>query len=341
MVNGSPASRVDLVGQLVDAVAHARRDLAEPVRVHLDAGGLHLREHADERQLDLAEQPLEAELDEARPLSLGHAPREGGARGRGGLGRRPLDELGAVLGAGEREQRALLLRPLRREQVGGHGGVEGRPRRRVHEARLRLGVVHHGVPCQQPERAGPDRVGRRHQARVAAGVRGHDEAACVAVAARLEGERGLRLLEQGRHRPDVRLRREPHQRAADAGRRRLGRAGIARRSRAAGGAGCGTRSARRRRRPVSTGSRYPHVVTTSTRSCSSGTSQTMVASCSERRAAASCSTRSARRLSDLTSSSRRYISSMDPNCCSSCAAVFSPMPGTPGMLSEVSPLRPM
>ena len=53
----------DLVAELVDAVAHARRDLAEPVRVHLDAGGLHLREHAHERQLDLAEQPLEAELD--------------------------------------------------------------------------------------------------------------------------------------------------------------------------------------------------------------------------------------------------------------------------------------
>ena len=29
-----------------------------------------------------------------------------------------------------------------------------------------------------------------------------------------------------------------------------------------------------------------------------------------------------------------------PNCCSSCAAVLSPIPGTPGMLSDVSPLSP-
>ena len=201
----------DLVAELVDAVAHARRDLAEPVRVHLDAGGLHLGEDAHERELDLAEEPLEAELEQARPLRLGHAPREGGARGRGGLGRRPFDELRAVLGAGEREQRALLLRPLRREQVGRHGGVERRPGRGVHEPGLRLGVVRHGVAGQQPQRRRAAGVGRRHQAGAAAGVRGDGEA--FAVAARLEGQRGLPFLEQGRHRADVRLGGHAHERA--------------------------------------------------------------------------------------------------------------------------------
>ena len=62
-----------LVAELVDPVAHPGGDLAQPVRVHLDAGGLHLREDAHERKLDLAEEPLEAELDEARPL--GRPPR--------------------------------------------------------------------------------------------------------------------------------------------------------------------------------------------------------------------------------------------------------------------------
>ena len=35
------------------------------------------------------------------------------------------------------------------------------------------------------------------------------------------------------------------------------------------------------------------------------------------------------------------MASNEPNCWMSAAAVFSPMPGTPGMLSEVSPFRPM
>jgi hypothetical protein len=33
--------------------------------------------------------------------------------------------------------------------------------------------------------------------------------------------------------------------------------------------------------------------------------------------------------------------SSEPNFCSSCEAVFSPIPGTPGMLSEVSPRSPI
>ena len=72
---------VDAVGELVDAVAHARRDLAETIRVHAHAGLLHAREHAHERQLDLAEELLETEVEEPRPLGRGDAPRARRASG--------------------------------------------------------------------------------------------------------------------------------------------------------------------------------------------------------------------------------------------------------------------
>ena len=50
-----PGETDDLVVQLVDTVAQPGRDLAQAVGVHLDAGRLHLGEHAHHRQLDLAE----------------------------------------------------------------------------------------------------------------------------------------------------------------------------------------------------------------------------------------------------------------------------------------------
>ena len=42
-----------------------------------------------------------------------------------------------------------------------------------------------------------------------------------------------------------------------------------------------------------------------------------------------------------SSSACAITSSSEPYCATSCAAVLSPIPGTPGMLSDVSPLRPM
>ena len=212
---------------LVDAVAHARRDLAEPVRVHLDAGGLHLREHAHERQLDLAEQPLEAELDEARPLRLGHAPREERRawprRPRPPAPRRARAPSSAPASA---NRRALLLRPLRREQVGGHGGVEGRARRRVREARA---APWRRAPRRAPPAARASRpacVGRRRQARPR-----RRRARPPTRPASSPSPRGSKasaaspFSSSGGQRPDVRLRREPHQRAAHAGRRRAAACG--------------------------------------------------------------------------------------------------------------------
>ena len=57
---------MDAVAQLVDTLAHASGDLAQTVWVHLDAGRLHLREDAHQRQLDLAEEAAELELVETR-----------------------------------------------------------------------------------------------------------------------------------------------------------------------------------------------------------------------------------------------------------------------------------
>ena len=42
-----------------------------------------------------------------------------------------------------------------------------------------------------------------------------------------------------------------------------------------------------------------------------------------------------------SSSACAITSSSDPYCATSCPAVLSPIPGIPGMLSEVSPLSPM
>ena len=249
----------DLVVQLVDAIAQTGRDLAEPVRVHLDAGGLHLRQHVHQRQLDLAEEAFEAELDEPRALGRGHAPREHRARGRGRLGARALDQHGAVVGAGQGEQGALLLGQLRREQVGGHRRVEGRPARRRRVARLRLGVVHDGVRREQPQRGQPVGAGGGHLHGLAAGVDGDGEAV-RAVLPRLERPRPFR---RARAPPPAGPRRA-RARGARRGRqprwgrprrrrqrRRSARRAPARRRRprpAAGAAGRGTRTSRRLRR---------------------------------------------------------------------------------------------
>ena len=71
------------------------------------------------------------------------------------------------------------------------------------------------------------------------------------------------------------------------------------------------------------------------------TSVTIVASCFETRASSACSVRFCLRFAPEISSTAPSTPSRSPNCCSSWAAVLSPIPGTPGMLSEVSPLSPM
>ena len=71
------------------------------------------------------------------------------------------------------------------------------------------------------------------------------------------------------------------------------------------------------------------------------TSKCIVASCFEIRASSACSVRFCFRFGPEISSMLSSTPSTEPYCCSSCEAVFSPIPGTPGMLSEVSPLSPI
>ena len=77
----------------------------------------------------------------------------------------------------------------------------------------------------------------------------------------------------------------------------------------------------------------------SSRSSSIGASVRIVATRRLSRASSTC----ARRFSPilpLTSSACAMTSSSEPYCTISAAAFLGPMPGTPGMLSEESPLRP-
>ncbi len=85
-------------------------------------------------------------------------------------------------------------------------------------------------------------------------------------------------------------------------------------------------SARRSYRPVRAASR----------SSWSGRSVTMRPTWRLMKASARCSSRRSRSL-PFTSSRCSYIASSVPNCWRRATAVFSPTPGTPGRLSEVSP----
>ena len=70
-MNSCPACLVDLALELGDLLLHAGADLGQPLGVEPQADPLHLREHLDQRHLDLVQQLLDAELDQARALALG------------------------------------------------------------------------------------------------------------------------------------------------------------------------------------------------------------------------------------------------------------------------------
>ena len=148
----------ELVGpgfELLDPLAQARRDLAHPVLVDLDARDLHRGEHGRERELDLAVERLHAALAHARE------ERPGEPRGRGGAADERLGLLlGGRIGA---ELEAVLRRQL----------VEGvRRARRLDQVReqqrvllrgdaLRLGVVDDEGPVRFGRTAETRRRGRR------------------------------------------------------------------------------------------------------------------------------------------------------------------------------------
>ncbi|MNN15298.1 hypothetical protein D3C81_1284000 [compost metagenome] len=72
---------------------------------------------------------------------------------------------------------------------------------------------------------------------------------------------------------------------------------------------------------------------------STGTSRKMVASCLLMRASSAWFTKFSF-IFPFNSSVWASTSSTEPNWCSNFRAVFSPIPGTPGILSEVSPISP-
>ena len=309
------------------------RDRLQLLRVELDAGLLGLAQDVHERQLDVVHQVRQAALLDLRALGL----RE----------RVDQDGVGRELVAGVGGDPALLGELVERvaaagrvEQVAGDGGVEDEVRRDVAE---RLGVVgdHRAV-------AG----GLDHGRRVVGLPRERD------VAARVGGVAPHRLARDQLALGDLRRRERDHQLVA------LHARDVARDAREAGldldrrdvlGArdrlelgglerllepASGSRSSQSRktvRRFVRSGVR----VNSASRSMSIGTSRTIVASCFDIRALSACSVRFCLRLAPVIWSMLESTPSRSPNFCSRSAAVLSPMPGTPGMLSLVSPLRPM
>ena len=205
---------VDAVAQLVDGVAHASRDLAQPVGVHLDTRGFHLCQHTHERQLDLTQEPAQLEVFETNGLLVSHPPGQHGARSSVSLALGAVDHLG-LLDAGQLEE--AHLRQLRAKQIGRDGRVESRPGRRLREARVRLGVMGDDVLCQQPETGPLLFAHSRCLHGLATGVDGGDPGRFLDVAGRRlfvrvgsrEGQRGLLLLQDRRQRPEAVLDDQP------------------------------------------------------------------------------------------------------------------------------------
>ena len=121
----------DVALELCDVGADAGRDGLELFRVELDPGLLGLPEDADERELDLVEQALQASLLDLRSLPVGELVDEDGGGGEvvAGVGGDP-----ALLG--ELVERVAAARRV--QQVAADRGVEHEVRRDLGE---RLGVV--------------------------------------------------------------------------------------------------------------------------------------------------------------------------------------------------------
>ena len=111
------ADRELLAGELEDLLLQGRDPLAEPgadlgkaLGVQLQAFALHRRQHLDQRQLDLAEELLQPQLLDPRPLLLGQGGDEARFLGRLETGL----ELLARAPAGRRPRRLSRQRRPRR-----------------------------------------------------------------------------------------------------------------------------------------------------------------------------------------------------------------------------------
>ena len=166
-----PGVLVDLSLELGDLLLHAGADLREPVGVELQPDPLHLRQHLDQRHLDLVQQLLDPELDQARALALGELAGEPRVDRRiaGGVALIRGEAQLPLLGPGRRRGEAcvsgelvqLVRSPGGVDQVGGHHRVVGEvqalgPRRREQAARA---VAAQLLDVVADERVGPQ-IGR-------------------------------------------------------------------------------------------------------------------------------------------------------------------------------------
>ncbi len=348
------ADRELLAGELVDVVLELRRSgrrRRSPTRPSLSTSSFTpsrsiSAQHVDQRQLDLVEQRCRPRLD-PRPRSQ----RARAATRASSTDRRversgrsaPVASPAAPRCPPRSAARAsAYLRPRRVDQVGGdHRVVLERPRatpaRRdgfqpcPHLRRRSVSVV--GAIRARAARRRPARAGRRRRPDQAPRRPSRPSAAArprrpQRVAVGQPGELGRRA-----RLATVRPRRPVSRRGP----------GRPRAQRLLERAGHGSRSSNSRRRSRAGASDRARRPSTSARSSRSRSSRCSVASCFEIRASARrCSCRFSLRLApEILSMLVSTALERRRTPASSCAAVLSPMPGTPGMLSEVSPLSPM
>ena len=113
------ADRELLLGQLVDLLlqggdplAEAGADLGQALGVELQPLALHRREDVDQRQLDLAQQRLQAELLDARALGLGERGDQARLLGRVEARLALLVERELAVVGAPRPRRRLAARPI-------------------------------------------------------------------------------------------------------------------------------------------------------------------------------------------------------------------------------------
>ena len=179
-----PGQLVDLLFQGRDPLAEAGADLGQALGVELQPLALHRGEDVDQRQLDLGQQVLEAELLDARALNLGQGGDKARLLGRveTGLALLPVERELAVIGVARRsgsrgdadpsvgsQLGQLVGATLRLQQVGGEHRVVVEPQldplaggsgeQPVAAAAERLGVVGDERP------GGPSPPPARHESR--------------------------------------------------------------------------------------------------------------------------------------------------------------------------------
>ena len=332
IVNSVPArsqiSRSSVATSSLDAPA----DPLQALGVQPHALDLHAPQHLDQRQLDLIHQRPQPAVEDLLALPLGQRADEHGIGGR------------RVLQVGGE---AALLADLAEREAAARGLEQERAQQRVvadvlRDRAERLGVVREDRAVAAREDQGLRPVDRADQhlaarGRAEAPLRLLGEQRPLGGLGRLHRDRDLAAGERGDvgHGPLAQTRAQGLRRCG----RRRGR--IADRPAPPPGAAAGRAARTRGRRRAASSGPAPARRPPAGRWSTPGTSRLIVASCLEMRASSACSVRFCLRLAprDLVDASRAP-SRGRRSAAAARDAVLSPMPGTPGMLSDVSPLSP-